>query len=258
MKVTILGSGTYFPELKRHSSSYLIRTENQNLVFDFGRGALDQLLKVGVSYEEVDALFVSHTHADHCSELSSLLHISLAEPPRFKLRNKNLNIFGPPGIEETISYLLKAFHLQDLEPEYQVHVHTLRDGERKTGKGWKVQAFKTNHLPLLYSLSFRLEAQGKVFAYSGDTVDCPGVRKACQSADLAIIEASVPQELYTGESGHLTAKVTGQIAKECGVKKLVLTHVSPYYLKDFEVKKEAEKAYKGEVLIAKDLMKVTI
>jgi len=77
MEITVLGSGTYQPELKRHCSGYLIKISRQNLVFDFGRGTLDQLLKLGINYFDIDSIFISHTHADHCSELSSFLHITL-------------------------------------------------------------------------------------------------------------------------------------------------------------------------------------
>ena len=72
------------------SGPFPVRAGKQNLVFDFGRGALGQLLKLGIKYYEIDAIFISHTHADHCSELSSFLHIALAEPPIGKFRKKDI------------------------------------------------------------------------------------------------------------------------------------------------------------------------
>ncbi len=94
MEITILGSGNYQPLKKdRYFPAYLVKAGKQNLVFDFGRGALGQLLKLGIKYYEIDAIFISHTHADHCSELSSFLHIALAEPPIGKFRNIPFKVF---------------------------------------------------------------------------------------------------------------------------------------------------------------------
>lgn len=258
MKLTVLGSGTYFPELNRHCSSYLINTVGKNLVFDFGRGAIDQLLRLGVSYDQIDDIFISHIHADHCSELSSLLHIGLVESSWCKLRKKELSIYGPQEIKETVDHLVKAFNLQNFHPPHKINVFSVRDGESIKGEGWTVRAFKTRHSTFINSLSFRLEAGGKTFCYSGDTANCPGLRKACQSADLAVIESSDPKEFYQGDYGHLTGEVTGEVAEECGVKKLILTHVSPYYLENYNVKEEAKKTYSGSVFIAKDLMEMEI
>lgn len=80
MKLTILGSGTYQPEVDRHGSAYLIQINNQNLVFDFGRGAIDQLLKVGVHVNQIEAVFISHWHGDHVNDLIGLLHVTISPP----------------------------------------------------------------------------------------------------------------------------------------------------------------------------------
>ena len=68
---------------------------------------------------------------------------------------------------------------------------------------------------------------------------------------MAIIEASWPKDL--NPRGHLYAEQAGRIAQEAGVKKLILTHISPYYYNKFEIKKLASKYFKGPIYIAKDL-----
>ena len=127
MKITVLGSGTYVPQLDKLNSSYLVQIGKENLVFDFGRGAINQLLKKGVEYYDIDRIFITHTHADHCSELISLLHIALAGPYQEKYRTKELVIYGPKGIKKTINNLLEAFYLSDKKPVYEVK----RDGQPK-------------------------------------------------------------------------------------------------------------------------------
>lgn len=272
MKLTILGSGSYQPELDRHSSSYLIETnpsthsinsrqaslgQPEKLVFDFGRGALDQLMKVGVNYYDIDAIFISHFHPDHYNDLSAFLHIALAEPEKGKFRKKDMTIYLPEGGRNNYQNLLDAGNLSKFKPKYKVNIRELKDNEQIKTKNWLLTAYEVKHSSSQKCLSFRLEAKGKIFCYSGDSEDCQGLRKAVDIADLAVIEASHPAKLEP--EGHLTAEGAVKIAKESGVKKLVLTHLSPYYLfGKFDPQHEAESIFGKNVSIAKDLMKILI
>lgn len=256
MELVILGSGTYQPELKRHASSYLVKIAGQNLVFDFGRGALDQLLRFGLQYSDLNAIFISHLHADHCSELGSFLHISLVEPAVAKLRKKDITIYGPRGTKKALGFLLKAFGLTNLNPPFKVEVKELLPKETVEGAGWKAFSFRVQHDPKRSCLAYRLETEGKILAYSGDSRDCPGLRSACRKADLALLEATWPEEMKS--SGHLSAAQAARVAQESGVTKLVLTHIAPYSWQNLELRKEAKKHFQGPLLLAKDLMKIKI
>jgi len=260
MKLTILGSGTYQPELERHSSAYLIEINNSKICFDFGRGAIDQLLKLGIRPNEIDAVFISHFHPDHVNELLALVHITIASVPKNLLVNekprlKPLKIYGPKETRERIDYLRKSAFL-DYFPMDWLQVFELEDGSEVSDKNWKVRAYQTEHTKETRSLCYRLTSGKEIIAYSGDSVDCPGLRKAVSDADLAVIEASWPEEVKS--RSHLTGKRTGRIAQENKVKKLILTHASPYYLKNFNPKKDAQKYFKGEIIIAKDLLSFDI
>lgn len=258
MKLTILGSGTYQPELKRHSSSYLLQLAQYNIVLDFGRGVLDQLLKLNISYHEIDNIFISHLHADHCSELGAFLHIALGEPRKGKKRKKNITIYGPKGITKTINHLLKAFnlekHVREHPPKYNINIIELKSGQVIRKSGWAVEVYKAKHT--INGFCYRIKSNNKILAYSGDTEDCTGLRKACKNADLAIVETSWPKSLIT--SGHLSGEKVGEIASACKVKKLALTHLAPYYLKHYQPKKEVAKYYSGPIVIARDLMEIKI
>lgn len=256
MKLTVLGSGTYQPELNRHSASHLIQIGKQNLVFDFGRGTLDQLMKIGVNYYDIDVIFISHGHPDHFSELASFLHIALAEPGDGKFRKKDINIYGPPGFKKIMKYFYQAFELQNFRPKYKINIKEIKSGETIRGKNWRVTGFNAIHSKTRKNLAYRLKSGDKIFAYSGDSSDCSGLRQAARNADLALIEASWPIE--TKPKMHLTAEQTGKIAQESGVKKLVLTHASPTYFKKYNLAKLAKKYFKDPVVLAKDLMKINI
>lgn len=256
MELTILGSGTYQPELTRHASSYLIKIGKQKLMFDFGRGVLDQLLKLNIHYNDIDAIFISHAHADHCSELASFLHIALAEPEKGRKRRKAITIYGPKGIKKVINHISNAFGFKKFQPRHKIKVKELADNSAVRDQSWIMKSYNVKHAQNIKCLSYRLKSKNKVLAYSGDTEDCPGLRKAVEKADLAVIEASWPQGVNL--KGHMAAESVGKIAHELKIKKLVLTHIAPYYLKNLDIKKEAKQFYKGPVLIAKDLMKIKI
>lgn len=256
MKIVILGSGTYQPKIDRHCSSYLIKTDSKNLVFDFGRGAIDQLLKAGIKYYNIDVIFITHTHADHCSELGSFLQIALAEPQEARYRNKDLVIYGPAGIKDTIKHLLDAFGLSDKEPKFKIEVRELKNNDSIKAENWMVKSFEVKHSTKNKCLAYRLESSNKVIAYSGDTEYCEGLKSACKDADLAVIETNNPNELE--KQGHMTGRLTGKIAFESKVKKLVVAHVSPEYLEDFKVLEDIKKIYKGPVVLAEDMMKINV
>lgn len=257
MELIVLGSGTYQPELERHASSYLVKVGKSNLVFDFGRGALDGLMKAGVNYWDIDAIFITHIHADHCEELVPFLHIALAEVEKYAKRSKDISIFGPKGFASTVEHILLGFNLAKKTPKYKILVKELDDDSLIKGAGWEVRCYTTEHTPELNSLAYRLEAEKKVLAYSGDATYCDGVWKACKNADLAIVEASWPAEMKPDT--HMTGVEAGKVAHESEAKKLIITHISPSYMKIGKPKEEAARYFgKKNVIVAIDQLRVKV
>jgi len=259
MKLTILGSGTYQPELERHGSAYLIETKNSKICFDFGRGAIEQLLKIGVHVNQLDSIFISHWHGDHISDLIPLLQITISPPYNYGYghrpeRTKPLKIFGPVGTLDRIKSLVKVMH--ENEELNHLVIKELKNGNDIDLLGCRIKAYVSKHNENLVPMCYRLDAEGKIFAYSGDSVESDGLRKAVRNADLAVIEASWPEEVKPRT--HLTGDRAGKIAKESGVKKLVITHMSPLYMKNYNPQKDAEETFGREVIVAKDLLEIEI
>lgn len=258
MKLTILGSGTYQPELERHGSAYLIQTASKNICFDFGRGAIEQLLKVGVHVNQIDALFITHWHPDHVSDLLSLIHITIAGPADhglWPIRKKPLKIFGPVETKERLDYLRKSSFLDSFDLEGKIEIKEITEDIIGLND-IKVYSYPTIHNPETKCLCYRLESEGKIFAYSGDTVESDGLAKAIKNADLAIIEAAWPDEVKP--KTHFTGSRAGKFAAENGVKKLIITHMAPLYMQKYNPKKDAEKYFKGEVVVARDMLQIDI
>jgi len=257
MKLTILGSGTYQPELERHSATYLVQTNGQNLCFDFGRGAVDQLLKIGVHVNQIDAVFISHWHGDHINDLIALLQVTISPPADHGLwpvRQKPLKIFGPASTSENIK---KIVDIIGENPELKnLEIKELSASERIEIDKTKVSSFLAKHNLDIKAFCYRLESENKIFAYSGDSVESEGLAKAIANADLAIVEAAWPDEV--NPQTHFTGTRAGKFAAENGVKKLVITHIAPVYLQKYNPKADAKKYFKGEVILAKDLLAIQI
>ncbi|MBD3310318.1 MBL fold metallo-hydrolase [Candidatus Woesearchaeota archaeon] len=247
MKITVLGCGTYMPEIDKATSSYLARPGPQNLVFDIGRGSINNLLKAGLGVKDIDALFITHMHPDHCNDLLSLLHHTLNLG-----RRKTLMIYGPPGTRKAIEAVRKILKIG---PKQHIALKDLRDRDKVEAKGWLVSCFAVKHSTKMKSLAYRLESGGKVFAYTGDCEDCKKMREAIKDADLAIIEAN-----FAGAragKGHLTAEQAAKAADESGVKRLVLTHIDPHHRKTLD-KRKVKALFAGTTEMAEDLKEFRI
>jgi ribonuclease BN (tRNA processing enzyme) len=236
-------------------AGYLVKSSGKNLVFDLGWGALENLLKAGVNYYDVDAIFLSHMHPDHCSDMLSFLHIALTENESTNRMNRDVTVYGPKGMNKTMEQVLLAFGIGKRKPKYNVFFREIKDGETVKLDNIIIRCFRASHTTT-EALAYRIEAERKVLAYSGDTADCVGLRNACRGADVAVLEASWPREMNT--TGHMTGEEAGKAAKESFARKLVLTHIAPYYLQNCDVIGDASRLYSGPIFIAEDLMKIRI
>ena len=98
MKITVLGSGTFIPNVNRHSAGYLLEVNGKKILIDCGNGILLQLEKLkSKCYEDLDYVFITHTHVDHISDLDALL---FTFKWKSTTRTKPLMFIGPSGFKE--------------------------------------------------------------------------------------------------------------------------------------------------------------
>ncbi len=239
---------TYEPEINKATSCYLLKADNKNIVFDFGRWAINQLLKVNVKYHEIDAIFITHPHADHCCDLASLFHIALCEIPSRSFRNKDLTIYWPIGIEKSINHILEAFGLHTRKPKYKIIVKELENEEIVHLGNIKIQSFDVNHVG--NCISYRIENSGKVISLSGDSGVCEWLIKSIKNSDLAILESTIPNREEV--IAHLNPETAIKISKENNVKKLALTHIWSGAFDD------VKNINDENVIIAEDLMEFEV
>ena len=251
MEVIILGSGTAIPSIKRGAPSILILPKQDYfLLFDIGLGTMRSLLEVGISPKEIKEIYITHLHPDHTSELIPLLFAF--RNPEFK-RNLDLDIIGPPGFKKFYNELKNIYGKWIDEYYYKLNLDEALNKILIRDSFW-IKSHEVVHIK--HSLAYRIEnSQHKSIVYSGDTDYCKEIIELSENAELLILECAHPEGMKV--EGHLTPSLAGMIAKEAGVKKLILTHFYPV-CEGYDLITPCKKYFSGEVILARDLLKINV
>ncbi len=252
--VTILGSGTCVPSLKRSSCSILMKIRDKFLVFDSGAGTMHKLLENGVEIFDVSFVFYSHFHPDHTAELVPFLFAN--KYPDGSRRKIPLTLMAGKGFATFYDNLKNVYgHWIELAPDLLTIVELDNTGyDMREFDDFKVESFPVEHNP--ESIAYRITSPGGISTvYSGDTDFSENLVTLSKDADLLICESALPDELKV--KGHLTPSLAGEIADRANVRKLVLTHFYPE-CDHVDIKKECRKTYSGPLLLAEDLMQINL
>jgi len=254
MELIILGSGTSIPHPQRASPSVAIFIDDQFLLMDIGPGTLRQLAIAGFKFEDIDYICISHFHPDHTADL---IHFFFATryPPTLSTR-KPFTIIAPRGFNRFLALLRKPYGTWLDLPDGLMKIQELNTGEndKKKFDRFKIISTPLNHTP--DSIGLRIEDNsGRIIVYSGDTGYCNEIVDLARGADLLILESSFPDG--QGIEGHLTPSQAGDIATRSGAKKLLLTHFYPECLKS-DIETQCRKTYQGELILATDLMSLSV
>lgn len=249
MQLTILGAGTAVPAPRRSPAGYLLRFHGRNLVFDMGAGTLARLAAAGLSYRDLDRIFISHLHPDHVLDLVGLMQANNATPGW--TRTAPLEIAGCRGLGRFIDALTGLF--DGIAPEhYTLNVAELDVGHHQFDD-WTLEVALTGHTT--NSLAFRVEAAGRIVVYSGDATEVPELTALARDADLFVCECAFRQGYETDD--HMTADAAGRVAREAGVKRLALTHIYPT-TDDAAIVRQAGAFYDGPIDAAVDSMVIAV
>ena len=278
MKITLLGTGGPRPDPARLGSSLVVQTGEERLLFDCGRGAVTQLVRAGVPLKEVNPVFITHHHYDHISDLGDVILSTWLQG-----RPGALRVYGPAGTAEIVSALIDKVYAKDIrfraegEPAIggwkPVEVRETGAGLVCEGGGWKVYAEFVEHGQGLgipdfdwVTLGYRLEAEGKIVAISGDTIPCEGLDRLARGADALVLCCYLAgAEVVDAHTERLTRHLfpssaqAGKIAADAGVKKLVLTHFreKPENLMR-AIEEDVRRDFAGEIILGRDLLEIEV
>jgi ribonuclease Z len=269
--VTLLGTGTPQPIMERFGPSILVRAGGQSLLFDAGRGCLQRLGQINLSYDKINALFLTHLHSDHIVGLPDLWLTGWL----ISRRKVPLNVFGPVGTADMIEYLQRAF-VFDLkireeddkaaEEGSKLLVTEIHQGTVYDNDGVKVIAFEVDHYPVVPAFGYRIEYKGHSVVLSGDTRYSENLIKFAKGTDLLIHEVAIgPDTLSKSDSRynilahHSTPEQTAMVFNEVRPKLAAYSHIVKLYGgTEEEILKRAKANYSGPIIMGEDLMSFSI
>lgn len=215
MKLTVLGCHGPYPPAGGCCSGYLLQEKGCNLLVDCGNGVLSRLQE-HLDYRDLNAVFLSHLHADHYSDIM-IMRYGLEIAFKRGLSSEPLPLYAPaePDIEfERLPYK-HAYKVNSVD-----HGATLQVGP------FTVQFSKGIHA--VTSLAMRIQTLAGILVYSGDTEYTPQLEEFALNADIFLCEANyLEEDINNNLPNHLSSAQAAQIAATAGVKRLLLTHHHP-------------------------------
>jgi len=249
MRVTILGAGTAIPAKGYSPAGLYVNTGREHLLFDAGPGTAQRLRAIGVSLWDLDRIFLTHYHLDHCLDLASILFALRIPRPA---RTRPLTVYGPPGLKRLYRRLNQAFHGWLTPRGYALILKELRETTVKLTNA-SVHSRAMHHST--QALGYRLEVPRRAIAYSGDTDTCDAIAELGRNANVLILECSMTDERRV--EGHLTPAACGRIADLANCRHLVLTHFYPVF-KNYDIRARVRRHFRGRVTLARDFTTLTV
>jgi ribonuclease BN (tRNA processing enzyme) len=221
MQLRFVGCGDALGSGGRFNTCFHVAGASVNFLIDCGASSLPALKRLGIGREAIDLILITHFHGDHFGGLPFLLLDA-----QFTRRTRPLVIAGPQGIEAKLANLMEALfeHSSKTKPRFDLSVVALEPEQSRTFGAVKVTPFPVVHGesggPFL---AYRIEAEGRVIAYSADTEWTGMLVPAARGADLFIAEAYYYDKIV---KNHLSLKTLEAHLGEINAKQLVLTHMS--------------------------------
>jgi ribonuclease BN (tRNA processing enzyme) len=226
MRLTVVGCSGSFAGPDSPASSYLVQADHDgrtwSLVLDLGNGALGPLQQ-HLDLADIDAVFISHLHPDHCVDLCGL-YVTRRYRPSGPVPGR-LPVFASAGAEERFALMYHGLEHSGMSQEFDVT--TLADAQVTRIGPFAVTAHRVNHPVEAYG--FRVEADGAVLAYTGDTDSCTALAPLLGGADLALMDSAFVDGRDEARGVHLSGSRAAEAAVAAGgVQRLLLTHMPPW------------------------------
>ncbi|SDK66688.1 ribonuclease Z [Lentzea albidocapillata subsp. violacea] len=292
-ELIVLGTASQVPTRQRNHNGYLLRWDGEGLLFDPGDGSQRQLLRSGAAASDITRICITHFHGDHCLgvpgivqrlSLDRVQHTVHAHYPQSgahffeRLRYASAfydaaDIKEVPVVEDGEIANGKFGRLEAYALDHGIDSVGYRlvepDGHRMLPEKLKEHGIQG---PAVRTLQQQGEfngvkladvsepRKGQRFAFVMDTRLCDNVFELADNADMLVIESTylARDTKLAGDHGHLTAQQAARVARDCRVRKLVLTHFSQRYDDPAEFLAEAAAEFDGEIVIAKDLDRIPV
>jgi ribonuclease BN (tRNA processing enzyme) len=282
-KLVLLGTAAGpVPGRSREMTSHVMLSNGAAYVLDCGLGVTNRYARTGIPFSALKSIFITHHHADHNIEYGPLLIVGWIQGMRL-----GVQAYGPPPLKQMTDDFLRAykttvdFWAEDLKmkPLAAVAAHEVAAaGPVMADDNVKVTAAIVQHPPVTPALAYRFDFTDRSIVFSGDTAPSEAVARLAKGADVLVhetmyvpaLEKYIREQIAKGRpvqfepfmahmhADHTPVEDVGRIAQEAGVKTLVLSHLTPAIdaISDDTWRAPAAKFFKGEIIVAKDLMVV--
>ncbi|WNM35051.1 ribonuclease Z [Streptomyces sp. Li-HN-5-11] len=293
-ELVVLGTASQVPTRHRNHNGYLLRWDGEGLLFDPGEGTQRQMLRAGVAAHDLNRICVTHFHGDHSLGLAGVIQrINLDQVPheitahyprsgkRFfdRLRHatayrETVELTEAPVHTDGVLAVTESYTLEARRLSHPVESYGYRlvepDGRRMLPERLAAHGIEGPDVGRVQregrlgdvTLEDVSEARrGQRFAFVMDTRLCEGVHALAEGCDMLVIESTFldEDEQLAVEHGHLTAGQAARVARDAGVRHLVLTHFSQRYTEPAEFERQARAAgFEGELTVAHDLLRVSV
>ncbi|HVF58928.1 MAG TPA: MBL fold metallo-hydrolase [Thermoanaerobaculia bacterium] len=222
MRLRVLGSSGAYPRADNPSTGFVLETAAGRLWLDAGTGTFAALQRAGVPFTRLEALVLSHLHADHCLDVFPLYYALRFTPGEGWGSERRLPVYAPPGARETLSALLAP---DDAATFARVlEFREIDEGSVVEAAGLRLSFLRTRHP--IHTLAVRMEDGGAVLTYSADTGPGTDLSRFARGSDLLLCEATY-QNARLGGPLHLSAAQAAETAVAAGARALALTHLWP-------------------------------
>ncbi|MGH3500637.1 MAG: MBL fold metallo-hydrolase [Nocardioidaceae bacterium] len=247
MRLTVVGCSGSFPGPDSAASCYLVEAADAagrtwRVLLDLGNGAIGPLHR-HIDPLSVDAVFLSHLHADHCMDLCGLYVMRKYHPDGVESR---IPVYGPHDVALRMCRAYDLPPTQGMSREFEFYEYDAQAAPIQVGP-MQVEVARVAHPVPAYAL--RVSHEGRTLVYSGDTGPCDALVDLAQGAGLLLCEASFLEDDDNPADLHMTGREAAEHAAKAGAERLVLTHIPPWY--DAErVLAEAAPYFSGDLSLA--------
>ena len=291
LHVILVGTGGPLPNEERISAtSIAIIAGEEFILVDIGSGVVRNMGLLGLPIGNITAVFLTHFHSDHISDLGELAFMSWAQRGSMQ----KLMVFGPEGVEQVVngyniaygldsSYRV-AHHGEEIMPSSAAGIvaNTLSIPDSKTAvpfynrNGLSASVFLVDHPPVEPAVGYRFEYKGRVVVITGDTKKTKTLAADARAADLLISEAldvklvetmsrvageigrpRLAAQLHDIQEYHMTPVQAAEVAKEAEVQKLIFVHIVPPLVNSIAERSflaGVDDVYAGDIILGKDGM----
>jgi ribonuclease BN (tRNA processing enzyme) len=258
MRVTVLGKSPSWQDVDGACSGYLVEEDETSVLLDCGNGVFGKLRRY-CDYTDVDAVVLTHLHADHFLDLVPYAYALTYAPRQQPVpvdrwpgtdAPARPRLICPSGSREVFRRVVGCWGNEDLIENAFDLVEYASDDEPEVGP-IRVGFHEVPHYMTTHAVGLTSSADGRRMVFGADCRPTEELVAFAKDADLLIVEGTLPRPEREGMRGHLTPEEAGEHGRRAGARRLVLTHISDE-LDGAWARREAERAFGGAVELARE------